>query len=86
MQASGNKAVCGCGSVWGLIPITPTPWGAPHTPQAPTDSRLLGQDSQGLFGVSVTDPLTAECSPQDVLEEEGSNYVEILIFLINISN
>lgn len=43
----------------GLIPITLTPRGAPHIPQAPTDSRLWGQDLPELFGVSVTDPLTA---------------------------
>lgn len=64
----------------GLVPVTPTPWGAPHTPQSPTDSRLWGQDSPELFGVSVTDPLTAKSFPQDVLEEEGNNYMAILIF------
>lgn len=59
---------CGCGLMWGgLVPITLTPWGAPHTPQSPTDSRLWGQDSPELFGVSVTDPLTAKSFPQDVL-------------------
>lgn len=40
----------------GFVPIIPTPSGAP---QAPTDSRLWGQDLSELFGVSVTDPLTA---------------------------
>lgn len=54
--------------------------GTPHTPQTPTDSRLWGQDLPELFGVSVTNPLTAKSSPRDVLEEEGNNYMEILIF------
>lgn len=73
---------CGCGLMGGLIPITPIEWGAPHTPQTPADSRLWGQDSPELFGVSVSDPLTGESSPQDVLEEiNGNSY-----FLINISN
>lgn len=62
----------------GLVPVTSTLWGPLHTPQTPADSRLWGQDSTGLF--VVTDPLKAESSPQYVLEEEGNNYMEILIF------
>lgn len=65
----------------GLVPVTPTLWGPLHTPQTPADSRLWGQDSPELFVVFVvTDPLKAESSPQYVLEEEGNNYMEILIF------
>lgn len=81
VQASGNKAArAAVVPRGGAQPHLPHCLGAPHTPQAPTDSRLWGQDLLELFGVSVTDPLTAECSPQDVSEEEGNDNVEVLIF------